>query len=77
MNETLYRVTGLKNRWDPETRSYKATESRVTVRRSQKADLAVYEDLDEAKRGLTGLRSRNTLYSEFRIESLTGTWEAM
>ena len=73
----IYRITGRTTWFDPETRQRVASTDRVTVRRSQRGDLAYYEDLQHAKHGLVGLKSGNTYYVDFQIESNACVWEPL
>ena len=74
MADTVYRVTGVHSVWDSEQRKYVPGGKRTTVRRSQKHDLAYYEDLAAAKRGLIAIRAQNRYYVDFRVEELSGEW---
>lgn len=66
----VYRITGIY--------CYPANStSRTTVRRSQKNDLAYYEDEQHARRGLIGIKSGNGWYADPRIEVLNGEWEVV
>jgi hypothetical protein len=73
MDSTLYRITGLRTRWDQEQRKYVPGDTRTTVRRSR-GDFAYYEDAAEAKRGLVQIKAQNRYYAEPRIEALSGEW---
>lgn len=63
----LYKITGIRNWYNPDRK-------RTTVRRSQKADYAYYEDLTHAKRGLAGLKAA-AQYTDLRIEVADVEWE--
>ena len=69
----VYRITGVKLRWSDELRRYVAVE-RETVHRARNGDLAYYEDLSHAKRGLIGFKGNGAGYIDYRIEGADAEW---
>jgi len=57
----LYRITGKSH--------FLRSEERVTATR-RGGDLAYYEDLTHAKRGMTGFKAGNRWYSDVRLETI-------